>query len=415
MFGTEMVEESPQDTVRQVAIVGAGMMGAAIAAANVRRGVPVVLADADPHVLNTAVERIARELTESGRGPSPETLEAVCGLVTCTAEDARVGQCDLVLESIVESELAKQQLYARLEPHLGPATLLASNTSTIPIRRLAAKLADGRRFLGLHFFHPVRGRPLVEVVRGPQTGEPAIAAATAYVRSIGKIPIVVDDRPGFLVNRLLFPYLAEAFELLLDGVSVAEVERAATEFGMAMGPLRLMDEIGLDTVVLGGRVLWEAFPERINPSALLIAMYKAGRLGRKSGGGFFAYPAGLALEEPGRRDPAVDDLIAAWARPPQRIPAEDISTRILLSMLLEATRILEEQPCCEPKAIDTAVVLGLGFPATRGGLLRWADSLGIGRIMQMLDRYQHLGPRFAVPQLVRDMTAQGHSFYRDSA
>ena len=398
-----------------MAIVGAGMMGAAIAAANVRRNVPVVLADADPQALATAVERIAEELADPGRRPSPQIVETVRRLVTCTAEDARLGQCDLVLESIVESELAKQRLYARLEPHLAPATILASNTSTIPIGRLAAKLADGRRFLGLHFFHPVRGRPLVEVVRGPQTGEQAIATAVAYVQSIAKVPIVVGDRPGFLVNRLLFPYLAEAFELLLDGVGVAEVERAATGFGMAMGPLRLMDEIGLDTVVLGGRVLWEAFPERINPSPLLVTMYKAGRLGRKSGAGFFAYPAGVAPGEPGRHDPAVDALIAAWARPPQHVAAEGILARLLLSMLLEGTRILAEQQGRDPQAIDLAVVLGLGFPSARGGLLRWADSLGISRIVGMLGEYEHLGPRFAAPPLLRDMAAQGRSFYPGSA
>ena len=409
------VAEGSNHTVRQVAIVGAGMMGAAIAAANVRRGVPVLLADADPQALATAIERIAEELADAGRKPSQQIVETVRRLVTVTTEDARLGQCDLVLESIVESEPAKQQLYARLEPHLAPATILASNTSTIPIGRLAAKLAEGRRFLGLHFFHPVRGRPLVEVVRGPQTGEQAVAAAVAYVRSIEKVPIVVGDRPGFLVNRLLFPYLTEAFELLLDGAGVAEVERAAAGFGMAMGPLRLMDEIGLETVVLGGRVLWEAFPERINPSPLLVAMYKAGRLGRKSGAGFFTYPAGLGAGEPGRDDPAVDELIAAWARPPQQVSAEDILARLLLAMLLEGARILEEWkgdcPRFSPPAIDLAVVLGLGFPAARGGLLRWADSLGIGRILNMLDGYGHLGPRFAAPQLLREMAARGRSFY----
>ncbi len=400
--------------VQKVAIVGAGMMGAAIAAANVRRRVPVVLADSDPEALATAVRRIAEELADAGRAPSSEILKTVRRLVTCTTEDARLGQCDLVLESIVESEAAKQRLYARLEPHLAPATILASNTSTIPIRRLAAKLADGRRFLGLHFFHPVRGRPLVEVVRGPQTGEQAIASAVAYVRSIEKVPIVVGDRPGFLVNRLLFPYLAEAFELVLDGAGVAEVERAATEFGMAMGPLRLMDEIGLDTVVLGGRVLWEAFPERINPSPLLVAMYKAGRLGRKSGLGFFAYPAGLAPGEPGRHDPAVDELIAAWVRPARLVSADDILARLLLAMLLEAARILEEEEGRDPPAIDLAVVLGLGFPAARGGLLRWADGLGLRRILGMLDGYAGLGPRFAAPQLLRDMAAEGRPFYPSS-
>jgi 3-hydroxyacyl-CoA dehydrogenase len=406
---------SKKRVVQSVAIVGAGMMGTAIAAANVRRSVPVVLADADEGVLATAAARIAEELTREGQSPSLQVAEAVRRLVVTTADDARLGACDLVLESIVEALAAKQQLYARLEPHLAAETLLASNTSTIPIGRLAAKLANAGRFLGLHFFHPVLRRPLLEIVRGPQTAEQTVAAAAAYAKMMEKVPVVVNDGPGFLVNRLLVPYLAEALELLLEGAAIREIEWAATSFGMAMGPLRLMDEIGLDTVLLGGRVLWEAFPERITPSPLLVAMYKSGRLGRKSGAGFFAYRLGQDVDQPAEPAPGVNELIAAWAR--RRAPAspERIIPRLLLPMVLEATRILEERKVHEPRSIDLAVILGLGFPVARGGLLRWADSLGARRIVAMLDGLAHLGPRVRPTPLLEEMARRRRRFYARAA
>ncbi|MCE5269441.1 MAG: hypothetical protein LLG00_16315 [Planctomycetaceae bacterium] len=407
----ELKHSPPPKTIRRVAIVGAGMMGAAIAAANVRRNVPVLLADSDPQALATAAKRIAEELADIGEPPSPQVVESVRRFVAVSPDDAQLGDCDLLLESIVESEPVKQQLYARIEPHLAPSAIWASNTSTIPIGRLSAKLADGRRFLGLHFFHPVRERPLVEVIRGPQTDEPTITTATAYVRSIGKTPLTVGDQPGFLANRLLFPYLTEAFELLLDGVGLADIELAATGFGMALGPLRLIDEIGMDTVFSSGRVLLKAFPDRINPSPIMVAMYKAGRLGRKTGAGFFAYPPGLGPAEPGRRDPAVNRLITAWIRQPRAVPADHILARLLLSMFQEATLILEERQVRDPRTIDLAVVSGLGFPAARGGLLRWADALGTKQILAMLEELSPLGPRFAPTALLRKMAAKSQPFY----
>lgn len=390
------------------------MMGTAIAAANVCRSLPVVLADADELVLATAVHRISQELVAAGEAPS-QISDRVGRLVAVTTDLARVGACDLVLESIVEAAAAKQQLYARLEPHLAAGSLLASNTSTIPIARLAEKLHTPGRFLGLHFFHPVGRRDLVEIVRGPSTAQDAIAAVTAYAKAIDKVPIVVNDGPGFLVNRLLVPYLAEALELLLEGVTIHEVERAATEFGMAMGPLRLVDEIGLDTALLGGRVLWEAFPDRVTPSPLLVAMYKAGRLGRKTGTGFFAYACGRDPDPDAGPAPGVTDLIAAWARPPAPIAGDQIIVRLLLPMVLEATRVLQSRIIDGPASIDLAVNLGLGFPKVRGGLLRWADSLGAQQILALLEGLADRGPRFHPTPLLAGMARDGRGFYPRAA
>jgi len=397
--------------VRSVAVIGAGLMGTAIAAANVKCDLPVVITDADEKMLAAAPERIAAELGPPNESPSAEVREAVGRLVTQTTDEAEVARCDLVLESVVESLPDKRQVYRRLEGRLSAGTILASNTSTIPIGRLATGLADPSRFLGIHFFHPVRHRPLAEIVRGPKTADEAVAAAVAYAKRIDKMPIVVKDGPGFFVNRLLFPYVNEALELLLDGATIERVERAARDFGMAIGPLRILDEIGLDTALLGGRVLWEAFSERIVASPLLIQMVKSGRLGRKSGGGFFAYGDEPSRDVPGRPDPSVERLVAQWARPPQPLTDETITDRLLLPMVLEATRLLEEKHVRNPRDVDLGVLFGLGFPPSRGGLLYWADTLGAREITRRLRSLESLGPRARPTKMLLEMAGQGRCFY----
>ena len=301
--------------INSVGIIGAGMMGTAIAAAHVQYRLPVLIHDANEEVLGRAVASVAAELREAHGHLTPKSLGH---LVRPTADLAEVAHCDLVLESIAETVPAKLQLYAQLRRHLAEHTIVASNTSTIPIQRLARGLADASRFCGMHFCHPVRQRPLVEIVCGPQTNDLTIAAAVAHARRMDRMPIVVQDGPGFVVNRLLFPYLGEALELLREGTPVESIERAATEFGMAIGPLRLMDEIGLDVVFQSGWVLAEAFPERIVASPVLVSMIKAGRLGRKTGAGFFTYGGPTSGVAQSAADTAVAELIAPWIEEEKR-------------------------------------------------------------------------------------------------
>lgn len=393
---------------RSVGIVGAGMMGIAIAAASAKRNLPVVIADADAIAQSAARDRIIAELIEDGDMAGERAARTVERLVTPADRPVCVSSCDLVLESVPENLKLKQAVYAQLESQLGPGAVLASNTSTIPIARLADGLTDPGRFCGIHFFHPVRQRPLVEIIRGPNTRQETIATATVYARAIAKMPIVVDDGPGFLVNRLLVPYLTEALEVLLDGASIEQVEQAATQFGMALGPLRLLDQIGLDTVLLAGRVLWEAFPERVIASPLLVTMYKSRRLGRKMGVGFFRYSNARSEGEP---DPEVEAIIAQWARPPRRFTQEEITARLLLPMVVEATRLLEEGKVFDPQTIDLAMVHGLGFPAGRGGLLHWADTLGVEQLLRLLMPLESLGPRAMPTGLLQDMARRRQTFY----
>jgi 3-hydroxyacyl-CoA dehydrogenase len=382
-----------------VGIIGAGLMGTSIAAAHVQYRFPVVIHDINAETLDRAPAAIAAELRLAGSHIAAESFRR---LVRPTADLSEAARCDLVLESIVEALPLKLQLYAQLQRHLQRETILASNTSTIPLGRLAAGLADASRFCGLHFCHPVQRRPLVEIVRGPLTDEIALAAAVAHARRIGRMPLVVRDGPGFVVNRLLFPYLGEALELLREGVSAASIERAAAEFGMSAGPLRFMDEIGLDTVLQAAWVLAGAFPERILTSPLLVSLVKAGRLGQKTGVGFFMYDGHTIANLPA----AISGVGAGW-------PSESLAYRLILPMLLEATRILEEGMVGDARDIDLAALFGLGFPAAKGGLLWWADQLGAARIIEILETMPDMGPRAQPTPLLRRMADNGESFYPD--
>ncbi|MGA2799212.1 MAG: 3-hydroxyacyl-CoA dehydrogenase family protein, partial [Thermoguttaceae bacterium] len=267
--------------IRSVGIIGAGTMGAEIAAAHIKRNLPLTIFDNNPDALATIAERTSIELAAGGE--SEDSRASVDRLLRPTAELAEAAKCDLIIESILESLPAKRELFGRLHDLLAAETIVASNTSTIRIGKLAESIPSPGRFCGLHFCHPVRERPLVEIVRGAKTGNETIATLAAHAKGIDKLPVAVADGPGFLVNRLLLPYLAEALELLMEGVSIEMIENAAIEFGMAKGPFRLMDEIGLDTTLQAGWCMAAVFPDRIPISPLLVALIKLGRLGQKSG------------------------------------------------------------------------------------------------------------------------------------
>jgi 3-hydroxyacyl-CoA dehydrogenase len=395
--------------IQSVGILGAGMMGTAIAAAHVAFQLPIVISDVNEAALGNAMAAISAELPTTARLQMQDESK----LVRTTADATEVARCDLVLESIVETLSTKQQLYSQLQPHVASHTIVATNTSTIPIARLAAGMADPSRFCGIHFFHPVRERPLVEIVRGPETGDSTIAAAVAHVQRIGRMPIVVCDGPGFLVNRLLFPFLGEALALLREGVAAEAIEDAATTFGMAIGPLRLMDEIGLDTTLQAGWVLAAAFPERIVSSPLLVSLVKAGRLGQKSGAGFYSYGGLARPAATGVIDAAAEKLIARWIEKPNSPSGESIAFRLMAPMLLEAARILEEGKVADARSIDLAVIFGLGFPAEKGGLLWWADTVGAEEIVAMLPSYSTMEGRNQPPPLLLAL-AKSHGRFYDS-
>jgi len=311
------------------AILGAGMMGTAIAAAHLRCGQPVVLYDSVEAALQTAPQRIANELRLQG-------VSLPNALLTCTGSLGDAVLCSVIIETIPEKLKAKQKLYQKITTDRSPDAFLFSNTSTISISLLAQHLPAEwqHRFCGLHFFHPVRQRSLVEIIAGKQTDPATIEAAKEHAHRIEKRFIVVGDAPGFLVNRILNPYLSSALALLEQKVDLGRIECAATQFGMKMGPFRIMDEIGLDVVLHAGWVLHKAFPERTPQSPILLRLIDQGKLGRKTGQGFMLYTRQASWEGEGLPDPQ-------FASADEMVSESEIVRRLFVPMYEEAVRCFE--------------------------------------------------------------------------
>jgi 3-hydroxyacyl-CoA dehydrogenase/enoyl-CoA hydratase/3-hydroxybutyryl-CoA epimerase/3-hydroxyacyl-CoA dehydrogenase/enoyl-CoA hydratase/3-hydroxybutyryl-CoA epimerase/enoyl-CoA isomerase len=397
--------------IDSIGVIGAGVMGAGIAVANLRQGIPVVIMDADRGALRRSVVEIEAELSEDRTlGKLADKPARLCDSMLTPSEGGNLlADCDLVIESIVEDLGAKREVYRRIEGDLKPGAILASNTSTIPVGQLAEGLAWPDRFCGLHFFNPVRMTRSAEVIRGKQTSDQTVATAVAYCKRIGKLPIVVNDSPGFVVNRLLSPYLNAALELVIEGARIDRIDRAAVRFGMPLGPIELYDLIGLETSLRAGRVMLQAFPERIVATPILPKLIKAGRLGQKQGLGFYSYHNERRQAE---LDPDVDRLLEPFVRHPDRQYTEqELTARLFMPMLLEATHLLREHVVRDVRDIDLVMVLGVGFPPTKGGLLYWADSLGAARLIEMLAPLSHLGPRGQPTDMLRQMAATGGKFY----
>jgi 3-hydroxyacyl-CoA dehydrogenase/enoyl-CoA hydratase/3-hydroxybutyryl-CoA epimerase/3-hydroxyacyl-CoA dehydrogenase/enoyl-CoA hydratase/3-hydroxybutyryl-CoA epimerase/enoyl-CoA isomerase len=314
---------------------------------------------------------------------------------------------DVVIEAVVENEEVKTELYRRLQDLLAPGTILASNTSTISITRMAKAVAAPENFAGMHFFNPVDRMPLIEVIRGEKTSDQTVATLVALAKKVGKTPIVVRDCPGFLVNRILFPYMNEAMVLLEEGAEPRAIDKAATDFGMPMGPITLSDVVGMDTMLFAGRVVNQAYADRAKDSRILGELVKAGRLGQKSGAGFYSYAKGSR----GIDDPAFAALLAKVRTGRREIGAEEITDRLFLPMLVEASRTLEESIVRDPGDVDMGLILGIGFPTFRGGILRWSDTVGLAATVKKLEKYTSLGKRFEPTETMRKLAAAGKGFF----
>jgi 3-hydroxyacyl-CoA dehydrogenase/enoyl-CoA hydratase/carnithine racemase len=378
-FATQKVQKLPLPAapaeIKQVGVVGAGTMGAGIAAACLSRGIPTYLTDQNPATLQAAAAQLAGPL-QTGHELAP------------------LGQCDCIIEAIVEDRQAKAGLYRQIADLLKPTALLVSNTSTIPIAQLAEAVARPAAFAGLHFFNPVAKMQLVEVVRGPATDDATIATLTAFVRRLGKTAVIVGDGPGFLVNRVLFPYLDEALLLAEAGVAVAQIDAAAVDFGMPIGPLQLCDLIGLDVVAHCRAQLHAAFADRAVPSQTLQRLLAAGRRGVKSGAGFYAYPKGTRPVA----DPDTPTLIGVHPASAESVP--NLTDRLILPMFTEACRALGDGIVASADELDVAMILGTGFPAWRGGLIRWGRTQGYAALAERLGQLAHLGPRYTLTPAV---------------
>tara|TARA_Y100001933_G_scaffold264971_1_gene333950 strand:- start:14827 stop:16953 length:2127 start_codon:yes stop_codon:yes gene_type:complete len=396
--------------IEHVGIVGAGIMGQGIASTNLRSHLPTVMNDTVSDVLQRGMQSVLEQASYSRnlKGPDVDQTIALAPLLSPGLEITEFQHCDLVIEAAVERSEVKKNIFSKLEEVVDPKAVLATNTSTIPIDELASSLAHPERFLGIHFFNPVRKMPLVEIIRGTKTSDATIAAAFAYVKKIKKSPVLVRSGPGFLVNRLLLPYMSEAIELLLEGITPQAVDRVAKQFGMPMGPIQLYDVVGLDVAAYAEKTMASAFPDRIPQSSLVTDLVEAGRLGQKTECGFYSYRNKKRRAE---SDPTLNPFIDKYKKQDRDPDAEEIQDRLMLPMLLEACRVLDEQIVEDPRDVDLSLILGIGFPPFRGGLLFWADTLGVAKILKKLDRYQSLGSRYEPTRRLLRLAETGDTFY----
>lgn len=397
--------------INLVGVLGAGIMGGGIAGAHVRRGVPVMMLDTTPEALEKGVAnnlKVMQGRIGIGRMTQEEAAAALGRLSTTLALQAMADR-DVVIEAVVENEQIKVETFKQLEPLLKPNAVIASNTSTISITRMAQALKRPENFAGMHFFNPVDRMQLVEVIRGDKTSDETVATLVALTKRIGKTPIVVKDCPGFLVNRILMAYMNEALALVEEGAGTRAVDKAAVKFGMPMGPITLHDLVGMDTALYAGRVVNTAFADRAKTTRIVDELVAAGRLGQKSGAGFYSYAKGAK----GADDPAFAAILAKCRTGDREISAEEITDRLFLPMLVEASRVLTEGIVREPADVDMGLILGIGFPAFRGGLLRWGDSLGMANVIEKLKKYEALGPRFVPTEQMRRLAAEGKGFYKE--
>jgi 3-hydroxyacyl-CoA dehydrogenase/enoyl-CoA hydratase/3-hydroxybutyryl-CoA epimerase/3-hydroxyacyl-CoA dehydrogenase/enoyl-CoA hydratase/3-hydroxybutyryl-CoA epimerase/enoyl-CoA isomerase len=401
--------------IESAGIVGAGTMGQGIAAANVRRRIPAAIMDSSQAALERGLKGVLNEVSYNKqiKGPDVQRVVEFAPLVNGTLSDIELCHSDIIIEAIFENREAKRHLFARLEPLMRDDAILASNTSTIPINQLAEGLERPERFCGLHFFNPVRQMPLVEVIRGRKTSDATVATAVAYARALGKSPIVMNDGPGFLVNRLLLPYMNEAVLLLCEGADLQKIEKAAKSFGMPMGPFVLYDVVGIDVAVHAGGTMVEAYPDRVVPAQLLQQLVDRGRIGQKAGKGFFDYGPPKGGKPPRGVDSAevaalIDSCRSGGAR---KFSSEEITDRLFLPMLVEATRVLEDGIVNDVRDVDLGLILGIGFPPFKGGLFFWADTIGPAKIIEKLKQYAPLGKRFEPTAMLTKVAQSGGKFY----
>ncbi len=403
------VEKGKLPAVRRVAVLGAGTMGAGIAQLAALQGYEVILKEINVDLASAGMKRVESLMDEAVKKGvvSREEAEARLSVITATSDWVPLNYADLAIEAVVEREEIKRQVFRELGDRLAPTAILATNTSSLTVDRVTSTAAYSGRIGGLHFFNPVHKMQLVEVVRGHDTDRRTIGMLVEFVRRLGKVPVVVADGPGFLVNRILFPYLDEAVRLLGEGYSVSTIDRAAVQFGMPMGPLQLLDQVGLDIAADVARSL---IVDRGNSSPTpdrLAAMVRRGWLGKKSGQGFYIYSNGH-LGRPSRWDlggPS-SPRVADHSRDKSPLGLNLLQRRLIFPMVNESAHCLETSVADSAWVIDLAMVLGTGFAPFRGGPLRAVDTWGI---RQVVEEMEHLD--FEPCPLLKEMASDGQRFY----
>jgi 3-hydroxyacyl-CoA dehydrogenase/enoyl-CoA hydratase/3-hydroxybutyryl-CoA epimerase/enoyl-CoA isomerase len=402
--------------VKQAAVLGAGIMGGGIAYQSAVKGTPIIMKDIKDEQLHLGMSEANKLLSKmvERRKLTPEKAGDVLSNIRATLNYGDFGNVDIVVEAVVENPKIKKSVLAEVEGIVKPGTIIASNTSSISIDDLATAMKTPANFLGMHFFNPVHKMPLVEVIYGAKTSKEAIAAVVAYASNMGKTPIVVKNCPGFLVNRVLFPYFGGFMGVLRDGADFQKVDKVMENFGWPMGPAYLQDVVGMDTSHHVGDVLAEGYPDRMGKEfrTALDVMYEAKRYGQKNGVGFYKYendPKGKPVK---KADPQSYELLESVQPNGQKDMAdEEIVDRLMLPMIIETVRCLDEGIVETAQEADMGLILGIGFPPFRGGALKYADQVGMKTILEKAEKYKSLGKLYEPTASMKKMAAEGKTYY----
>ncbi|HCE3433444.1 TPA: fatty acid oxidation complex subunit alpha FadB [Vibrio parahaemolyticus] len=408
-------KSASKDTER-AAVLGAGIMGGGIAYQSALKGVPVLMKDIAQPSLDlgmTEASKLLNKRLAQGRIDGFK-MAGILASITPSLHYAGIENSDVIVEAVVENPKVKAAVLSEVESHVGEDTVITSNTSTIPINLLALSLKRPENFCGMHFFNPVHRMPLVEIIRGEKTSDETINRVVAYAAKMGKSPIVVNDCPGFFVNRVLFPYFGGFSMLLRDGADFTKVDKVMErKFGWPMGPAYLLDVVGIDTAHHAQAVMAEGFPERMGKQGrdAIDALFEANKYGQKNGNGFYSY----TIDKKGKpKKTFTEDILPVLAdvcADKQEFDEQTIIQRMMIPMINEVVLCLQEGIIATPQEADMALVYGLGFPPFRGGVFRYLDSVGIAEFVEMAKQHADLGAMYHVPQMLIDMAAKGESFY----
>jgi 3-hydroxyacyl-CoA dehydrogenase/enoyl-CoA hydratase/3-hydroxybutyryl-CoA epimerase/enoyl-CoA isomerase len=401
--------------VKLAAVLGAGIMGGGIAYQSASKGTPILMKDIREEGIQMGLAEASKLLVgrvDKGRMTPAKMAEALTA-IRPTMSYGDFGHVDIVVEAVVENPKVKQIVLAEVEGMVREDAILASNTSTISINLLAKALKRPENFVGMHFFNPVHMMPLVEVIRGEKSSDVAVATTVAYAKKMGKTPIVVNDCPGFLVNRVLFPYFGGFAKLVSAGVDFVRIDKVMEKFGWPMGPAYLMDVVGIDTGHHGRDVMAEGFPDRMKDDrrSAVDALYEADRLGQKNGKGFYAYEMDKRGKQKKVADPVALDVLKPIIFEQREVTDEDIINWMMIPLCMETVRCLEDGIVDTAAEADMGLIYGIGFPPFRGGALRYIDTVGVAEFVALADKYAELGALYTPTAKLREMAANGQKFF----
>ena len=401
----------------KAAVLGAGIMGGGIAYQSALKGTPILMKDINQEGLDLGLSEAKKLLSKRvsrGRMDADKMADVLNNIVPALSY-GDFKDVDVVVEAVVENPKVKKSVLADVEGQVGEGAVLTSNTSTISITELAKALKKPENFCGMHFFNPVHQMPLVEVIRGEKTSDETVATVVQYARRIGKTPIVVNDCPGFMVNRVLFPYFAGFAALLRDGADFQKVDKLMERFGWPMGPAYLLDVVGMDTGSHAEKVMAEGYPDRMtrNEKTPMDVMFEQGRYGQKTEAGFYKYEKDKKGKPKKVVDEAVYGLLSEVCAERRDFDDEEIIARMMLPLCMETVRALEDGIVATPVEADMAMIFGIGFPPFRGGVFKYIDGMGVDKFVELADQYAHISPLYQPTEKLREMAREGKSFYGD--